>query len=494
MVADTYSGTLGHLVMGTGNDNNSWGGNANTAVFQILEDAIANVLTSAVTGGTLDLSGSPPPAGASQTRYAALVFTGTLVSNQIVIVPNLTKFWWVQNNTSGAFTLTVKTTAGTAVAVTQGTQLQLVFCNGSNGITVGLPVTGNQTIPSGAEQAYAGISLPTGWLWEDGTAYDRAGAKANLFEAITATCTGNTNSNTTLNGLSVDLRGKGLEGAYIEGTGIQIGTTISVLASATSITLSQAATATATGVSIRVLPFGQGDGSTTFNVPDRRYRTLVGRDNMNNNAANRYVAIAGYSLASAGGEERHTLTVSEVPALTYSGNSSSTTGTQNQLHSHTGTTNGDGAHTHTYSGSVSGTTSGQSADHAHNVNGSTGGESATHGHFIFGSAAAGPTGFGTNWLQASGETPSGANTTDHSHAFNVNSAGASVDHSHTWSGSYSGTTSGISVTHAHSFSTGTESGIHTHGYTWAWSGSTSGGGASHENMPPFGITNYIIKL
>jgi hypothetical protein len=31
--------------------------------------------------------------------------------------------------------------------------------------------------------------------------------------------------------------------------------------------------------SLRICPWGNGDGSTTFNVPDRRYRTLVGRDN-----------------------------------------------------------------------------------------------------------------------------------------------------------------------------------------------------------------------
>ena len=54
MTADTYTATLGAIQMGTGNDNNTWGSNANSFVFQIFEDAIANVLTSTVTGGTLD--------------------------------------------------------------------------------------------------------------------------------------------------------------------------------------------------------------------------------------------------------------------------------------------------------------------------------------------------------------------------------------------------------------------------------------------------------
>ena len=65
--ADTFSSVLGWLQMATGNDNNSWGTNHNNQVSAIFEDAIAAKLTSAVTGGTLDLSGADPDV------YAALV-------------------------------------------------------------------------------------------------------------------------------------------------------------------------------------------------------------------------------------------------------------------------------------------------------------------------------------------------------------------------------------------------------------------------------------
>jgi hypothetical protein len=132
MPADTYSNALGALLMGTGNDNNTWGSNANSSVFQIFEDAIANTLTSTVTGGTLDLSGTPPPAGPSQVRYAALVFNGLLTSNQVVKVPNLTKWWWVNN----AFTLTIQTPTASAVAtIPQTSNWVLVTCDGSNNVT-----------------------------------------------------------------------------------------------------------------------------------------------------------------------------------------------------------------------------------------------------------------------------------------------------------------------------------------------------------------------
>lgn len=167
MPADTYSGTLGALLMGTGNDNNTWGSNANSAVFQILEDAIANALTSTVTGGTLDLSGTPPPNGPSQVRYAVLVFNGTLASNQILKVPNLRKFWWVQNATSGAFTLTIQTPSGSAsTAIPQNSGWQLVLCDGANNIVV-LPFNSVQSLmPDGTVSAppYSNINEPkSGW-------------------------------------------------------------------------------------------------------------------------------------------------------------------------------------------------------------------------------------------------------------------------------------------------------------------------------------------
>src|SRR6266700_3504463 len=109
MPADTFSSVLGWLAMGTGNDNNTWGSNANAQVFQIFEDAIAGMLSSSVSGGTLDLSASPPPSAPSQARHAILNFSGALASTQTVIVPNLTKLWTVWNATSGAAQLLMKT-------------------------------------------------------------------------------------------------------------------------------------------------------------------------------------------------------------------------------------------------------------------------------------------------------------------------------------------------------------------------------------------------
>jgi microcystin-dependent protein len=86
--------------------------------------------------------------------------------------------------------------------------------------------------------------------------------------------------------------------------------------------------------------WGAGDGSTTFNVPDLRGRVRAGRDNMGGTAAGRLTntgtgnsGLNGQVLGGAGGVDRHTLATPQIPA-----------------HSHTGSTDSSGAHTHTVSG------------------------------------------------------------------------------------------------------------------------------------------------
>jgi microcystin-dependent protein len=62
--------------------------------------------------------------------------------------------------------------------------------------------------------------------------------------------------------------------------------------------------------------YGAGDGSTTFNVPDLRGRTIAGVDNMNGTAANRITSggsgITGTTLGASGGAETHTLTTAQL--------------------------------------------------------------------------------------------------------------------------------------------------------------------------------------
>lgn len=138
MPADSFSGSLGVILMGTGNDNNSWGTNANNFVFQVFEDAIANQLLIGTTGGTVDLSGSPPPLAASQARYAQIQLTGVLTANVTLIVPNLPKVYQLFNNTTGGFVAQVYPSgnAANATNIPQGCW-RTYYCDGANNIIRG---------------------------------------------------------------------------------------------------------------------------------------------------------------------------------------------------------------------------------------------------------------------------------------------------------------------------------------------------------------------
>jgi hypothetical protein len=100
---------------------------------RLLEDGI-NPLTETVTGGVVDLSGEP---FSEEVRYTGIIFNGPLTSNQIIKIPNITRWWWVQNATSGPFTLKMQTPFGqVSSAIPRSSQWQRIHCDGNNNIVV----------------------------------------------------------------------------------------------------------------------------------------------------------------------------------------------------------------------------------------------------------------------------------------------------------------------------------------------------------------------
>ena len=302
-------------------------------------------------------------------------FTGILTGNSSVVYGTASNFYFVENATTGAFSVTFKGSAlDVGVVVTQGTRAILVNTNGvmslaqtlssgtvtsvatGTGLTGG-PITSTGTIsiaatgvvagtyggvssipvlavnaqgqvtaasntalgavPVGGSMGWPGIDPPAGWLFEDGTAYSRV-TYAALFAALTSASTGTpTSGNAVLTSVAKNYVGLGVEGAKIEGTNIPVGTTI-VSVTSNTITMSANATGSPGSVAIRVFPYGNGDGSTTFNVRDKRGRVGVGRDNMGGSAAGRVTnagsGIVGTSLSATGGEQAHVLTIAELAA------------------------------------------------------------------------------------------------------------------------------------------------------------------------------------
>jgi microcystin-dependent protein len=160
-MSDSFSTLLNLRFQQTGGNSNTWGDLLNTDVFTPLENAIAATLSHAVTGGSLDLSATPL---VEQVHK----FTGVLTSDETVTIPSLSKRFLIDNATTGAFFLLVKTSGGTAICVPQGTR-KAVYCDGTN-------VYREDAKEVGEVKSFATTSLPSGFLECDGSAIKRTKA------------------------------------------------------------------------------------------------------------------------------------------------------------------------------------------------------------------------------------------------------------------------------------------------------------------------------
>src|ERR1700678_3673731 len=178
--------------------------------------------------------------------------------------------------------------------------------------------TAGDGMPLGFIMPFAGNALPSGYDWAAGQAYNRT-TFALLMTALTitesATCT---NNNATITGLSSTYQ-MGV-GQPIESLAFPPGTTVASIVSASSITVSNAVTAASGPCTVTVFPWGNGNGSTTFNLPNYSGYVLAGADNLDNTAANVLTSTTrtgGWDfLGAAGGSQVYTLTQSNLPAIT----------------------------------------------------------------------------------------------------------------------------------------------------------------------------------
>lgn len=186
-MASSYSDSLRLEKQGNGENDNAWGSRLNT-VIDLVDAAVAGLASIATTGGTTVLTANN--SSSDEARNAILKATGTLSSNAIFQIPAKTKVYTVWNATSGAYTLTVKTSGGTGVSVGQGAK-SLIFCDGTDCYLIGTEAPAGQVID------FAGTSAPTGYLACDGSAVSRT-TYAALFSAI-GTTWGSGDGSTTFN-------------------------------------------------------------------------------------------------------------------------------------------------------------------------------------------------------------------------------------------------------------------------------------------------------
>lgn len=162
-MASTASTVLRQELMAQGENDSTWGTKTNTNL-GMLESAITGTTAISTTGGTTTLSNVDYTN--DQAKKHVLDISGTLVSNAIIVIPNASKTYKIFNRTTGSFTVTVKTSGGSAITITQSTVCE-VYCNASDVVRFATPLTdytlGAPATASGAAASAVSVT-PTGNL------------------------------------------------------------------------------------------------------------------------------------------------------------------------------------------------------------------------------------------------------------------------------------------------------------------------------------------
>lgn len=157
---------------------------------------------------SISLTGQPSPYTLSGTNLnrIAYQFSGVLTANMEIIVPNTIQQYWIRNNTTGSYTLTVKTAAGTGVIVVQN-GASILYCDGTNVVQA---ETANLSVPVSIAQGGTGATTAGSALINLGgtslgigifTATNAATARAS----IGAAASGANSDITSLSGLTTPL-------------------------------------------------------------------------------------------------------------------------------------------------------------------------------------------------------------------------------------------------------------------------------------------------
>jgi hypothetical protein len=139
----SYTTTLGIELMVTGEKSGTWGDITNTNL-NIVEQS-QGYLSKSIAGGaqTTALTITDGATTSSDARNLIIELTGTITGNQIVTVPDgIEKSYIFKNNTTGAFTVQVKTASGTGFTFsTTDKGTRFAYANGTDLIDVNAAFT-----------------------------------------------------------------------------------------------------------------------------------------------------------------------------------------------------------------------------------------------------------------------------------------------------------------------------------------------------------------
>jgi hypothetical protein len=128
----TYSPNLALELIATGEGAGTWGTTTNTNLGTLLEQAVSGYTTQAITDGA-DTVITIPDGATGVARNMYIEMTGSLSAARNLIVPAKRKLYFIFNNTTGGYAVTVKVSGQTGVSVPNGRKMVLV-CNGTDAV------------------------------------------------------------------------------------------------------------------------------------------------------------------------------------------------------------------------------------------------------------------------------------------------------------------------------------------------------------------------
>jgi len=347
-VTEPTTTNIGYTIPNTGDLPNTWGGPLNTN-FSTLDALQGGSYTQAVSSGTYTIS----TANAFNRR---INLTGTLSGNVTIYIPQKGNTYLFHDQTvRNGYSITVSTNSSGQRTQNLPSRISHLFTDGANVYLASEPLLGE-------ERVFHGPVAPPLWQFPTGQALSRT-TYADLFQATTVQPTGtSSNGSQTISGVTFPAPGyTGIPaGWFISGPGIAAGTTITGTTSST-ITISQNAGSGAGAGTFVISPWGIGDGSTTFNVPDRRGRAVHAADNMGGTAANRLTSASMGSTAVQGVAGGNELLQTHNHGITDGGHTHGNT-LSNPSHTHTSYIS-DPGHNHTVN----------DPGHSHSISGQGGG-------------------------------------------------------------------------------------------------------------------------
>ena len=151
-MSSTYSTNLAIELMGTGDQAGNWGATTNVNLGTLIEQAISGYVQQTITDGA-DTTITIPNGATGVARNMFIECTGALTANRNLIVPSNKKLYFIFNNTSGGYAVTVKVSGQTGVSVPA--QAKIVLVSNGTDVVVATNYMASATLPS------ATLSSPT---------------------------------------------------------------------------------------------------------------------------------------------------------------------------------------------------------------------------------------------------------------------------------------------------------------------------------------------